>query len=422
MWRAVVAATAGLALASCIYIHARDLGGLPFRSDGFSYYVYLPSWFIFHDPSLAATARDCCGGEFPAWTAVARWPGTRLWVNAHPIGVAVMQAPLFFVAHALTKWTNLPADGFSLYYQHAAGLSGLLATVIGLWVLGRFLCRHFTEPIVAATLIVITFGTNLFHYATFDSLYSHAYSFLLFSALLEVTGRWYDAPNRRMSLLLGAVAGLIILTRHTNALVLILFPLYGLMLRKPFWRHRRWLLEATAVAALVIAPQLAIYYAATGRPLVSSYGDLRFNFASPRIFDVLFSVTKGVFFWSPILLLAVAGLVRLAVTGHSARAFVAPAALFVAVNTYLIASWWDWQFGGSYGHRGFVDSLPLFALGLASAFEWAAARPPAAIGVAVISIAAVSLSVFQMLQYWHGILPFSGVTPDQYRDLFLRWP
>jgi len=35
-----------------------------------------------------------------------------------------MQAPLFVVAHALTRWTNLSPDGFTLYYQHAAGLSG----------------------------------------------------------------------------------------------------------------------------------------------------------------------------------------------------------------------------------------------------------------------------------------------------------
>ncbi|HEX2454570.1 MAG TPA: hypothetical protein VHI99_12775, partial [Vicinamibacterales bacterium] len=51
--------------------------------------------------------------------------------------------------------------------------------------------------------------------------------------------------------------------------------------------------------------------------------------------------------------------------------------IFLTVNTYLIASWWDWQFGGSYGHRGFVDSLPLLAIGLARFFGWSARRPVA---------------------------------------------
>jgi ClpP class serine protease len=53
-----------------------------------------------------------------------------------------------------------------------------------------------------------------------------------------------------------------------------------------------------------IVPQLAIYYQATGRPIVSSYGGLGFNFTSPRLLGVLFSTQKGLFFWCPLLLLA----------------------------------------------------------------------------------------------------------------------
>jgi hypothetical protein len=134
-------------------VYAGGRAGNPIRSDGFSYYVYLPSWFLFHDTTLSAVARDCCGGVFPAYTAIIRWPGTRRWVNAHPIGVAIMQTPMFGVAHALTRWTNLSPDGFSLYYQHAAGLSGLLWIVAGLVVLRRVLRRHFSDTVTAATLL-----------------------------------------------------------------------------------------------------------------------------------------------------------------------------------------------------------------------------------------------------------------------------
>ena len=31
-----------------------------------------------------------------------------------------------------------------------------------------------------------------------------------------------------------------------------------------------------------------------------------------------------------------------------------------------------------------------------------------------------ALSVFQMLQYWHGVLPMSDVTWRQYKALFLK--
>jgi hypothetical protein len=90
------------------------------------------------------------------------------------------------------------------------------------------------------------------------------------------------------------------------------------------------------------------------------------------------------------------------------------------VNTYLIASWWDWQFGDSYGHRGFVESLPIFALGLATVFERLAGRPRWAIALAFLVVPAAGLSLFQMVQYWTGAMPMSSTTWDQYREAFLR--
>ncbi len=417
-----------LCLLGYVFVYASGRAENPIRSDGFSYYVYLPSWFLFHDTTLSAVARDCCGGVYPAYTAIIRWPSTRRWVNAHPIGVAIMQSPLFGVAHALTRWTNLSPDGFTLDHQHAAGLSGLFWILVGLAVLARLLRRHFSDGITAATIATLLLGTNLYHYATFDSSYSHPYSFFLFAAFLDLTERWYASPRARTSLLLGLVAGLIVVTRHTNALVLICFPLHGidsvgaLRARLAFLQQRRGLAAiAVLTAAAVTAPQLAIYYQATGRVLVSSYGDLGFNFTSPRFLQVLFSVQKGLFFWSPLLLGSVVGFVWLARSRDSARAFVLPAALFLTLDTYVMASWWDWQFGGSFGHRGFVDTLPLLAIGMAAFFGRLATHHALRRAITAIVVLAVALNLFQMLQYWNHVLPFSDTTWKQYREVFLRW-
>ena len=425
----MIACAAVLCLAGYAFVYTSGRTGPPIRSDGFSYYVYLPSWFIFHDASLSSVARDCCGGEFPAYTAIIRWPSTRRWVNAHPIGVAVMQTPFFLPAHLLTKWTNLSPDGFTLYYQHAAGLSGLFWMVTGLAVLRRLLLRYFTDRVTAATLATLLLGTNLYHYGTFDSSYSHAYSFCLFAAFLLLVERWHESPGAARAAALGIVSGLIILVRHTNALFLVCLPLYGVTDReslsarlRQLRRDWRLLAPAALVAAAVVSPQLALYYRATGRPIVSAYGSLGFDFGSPRLFGVLFSVQKGVFFWSPVLLLACAGAIWLWRSGHGARRFVAGAALFLLVNTYLIASWWDWQFGGSFGHRGFTDALPAFAIGLAGFYAWAIRRTRTAMAAGLVVAVLVGLSIFQMLQYWHGVLPFSDTSWSQYRAAFLRVP
>ncbi len=424
----VVRAALVLCLAGYVFVYATGRANNPIRSDGYSYYVYLPSWFLFHDTTLSAVARDCCGGVYPAYTAIIRWPSTRQWVNAHPIGVAIMQAPLFGVAHALTRWTNLSPDGFTLYYQHAVGLSGVLWTVAGLSVLSSVLRRHFSDGVVAATVVTILLGTNLYHYATFDSSYSHPYSFFLFAAFLELTERWHAGATVRTSVLLGLVGGMIVLTRHTNALFLIVLPLYGVesiasaRSRLAILKERGPLVAIIlAVTALVVAPQLAIYYAATGRVLVSSYGELGFNFTSPRIVQVLFGIQKGLLFWSPILITSCIGLAWLLKSRHPARVFVVPALLFLCADTYLIASWWDWQFGGSFGHRGFIDAFPLFAIGTAAFFERVAVKPPARRIVTAIVVMLVALNLFQMGQYWNHVLPASDTTWDQYRTIFIRW-
>src|SRR3954447_7599214 len=107
MSKRFLVAAALLCVAAYVFVYATGRADPPVRSDGFSYYVYLPSWFIYGDPTLRAVADDCCGGEYPAFTVITRWPGTGRWVNPHPIGVALFQMPLFFVAHLLSKWSNL---------------------------------------------------------------------------------------------------------------------------------------------------------------------------------------------------------------------------------------------------------------------------------------------------------------------------
>lgn len=427
--RHFVAVTAVAAVAGYIWIYTRLDVPAAIRSDGYSYYVYLPSWFIYKDVSLAALARDWYGGTYPDFTAIRQWPATGRWLNPHPIGVAILMTPFFLAAHALSWWSNFPQDGFSLYYQHGAGLAGLAYLLIGLALLRAILRPRFSSGVVLATLVSITWGTNLFHYGVFDSTFSHAFSFCLICAWLFVVERWWADSTRRRSAALGAIGALLMLTRHTNALFLIVLPLYGVTrwrdLRSrlgELWDRRRGLALAMCVGVAGMMPQLALYKSITGAWAISPYGalDVGFTFARPHIVGVLFSTQKGLFFWSPVLLLAVAGLF---VANRWTRQFTVAAIVLFAVDTYLIASWGDWQFGGSYGHRAFTDGLGLAAPFLGSSFEWAAAREraPRAVGMAVAATCAVLLSIAQMIQYWLRIIPFGNTTWAQYRDVFLRF-
>jgi hypothetical protein len=422
----VAAAAVAAAVAyTALYGH---IHGLPhFQSDGYSYYVYLPSVFIYHDVTLEKLANDWYGGPYPAFTGILRWPTSDRLLNLHPIGTAILMAPFFLVADRLTVWSNLPRDGFSLYYQHGAALAGIAYFLLGLALLRRMLRRQFSDGVVLATLICITWGTNLFHYAVFDGTFSHAYAFFLVCVWLRLVERWWDRPTAVCSLAIGAVAALNVLVRHTNAIFALVLPLYGIvhwsdLAGRALALRDRWrqLALAALAGSVVVAPQLALYKWITGEWFVNAYvtHGMGFTFLSPHLMDVLFSTQKGLFFWSPILLLSVPGVF---LAKGQARAFVWPAIVVFALQAWLIASWVEWQFGSSYGHRGFTDGFALAAPFIASTFAWAASHRKAVPLFAAATAAAVVLSVAQMIQYWIGVLPEANTTWAQYQDLFLRF-
>lgn len=430
--RHVVWAIGLLAVCAYVAIYAIPLAGNPVRADGMSYFVYLPSWVIYGDTTLEAVANRRFGGAFPSESAVTRWPTTGRWSNPHQMGVAVLLLPLYLVGHALTLLTGYPREGWSFFYRHAAGLGGPLYLMAGLWALKRLLDRYMSPAVVLATILTVTFGTNLFHYATFDSLWSHVYSFSLIAWFLWLVDGWERRPSPGRAALIGAALGLVMLVRHSNALLLLFLPLFGVVdaasLRA---RPRALLVRAPQLAvmalaaAVVVSPQLAFYRSSTGAVFVNPYqnvipasGVTVFDFLHPQLAGVLVSVRKGLFFWSPALLLSVVGFFTM--RGRLGD-FRAPSVAVIVTTTFLIASWWDWQFGGSYGHRGFTDLLALFALPLAALYDRTAGRPPLRTAIAVFAGLTVALSIVQMLQYWMGIIPFSHVTWDHYRAFFLKF-
>src|SRR5262249_13575801 len=191
----------------------------------------------------------------------------------------------------------------------------------------------------------------------------------------------------------------------------------------PLWnpqgvRERfRTLLAVVALAVFCVTPQLVIYKLATGSWLVSPYGQLgRFDLTAPHLWSVLFGVTKGLFFWSPVLLLAALGVVFDHPLGGRLRA---AALLTFTVLAYLIASWSDWQFGASFGHRGFTDGLAIAAVFLAVFFDRVQGSRRLLVPVTILATTLTALSSAQMFQYWMGILPNADTTWSQYQALFL---
>lgn len=361
--------------------------GAPIRSDGAGYYAYLPSLVLYADPSFETDARVHYGGEFPHWTYVRRYPPTGRYLNALNIGVSALMLPFFLLGHGLTCWFGWPwggpselamrfaPDGYSFFYQHAAGLSGLVYFLLGLSILKRLLNRQFRDGPVLAALTALLLGTNLCYYAAGDTVTAHPYTFFLAAAMIWLSRAWYEAPARRwVPAVLGVVLMLLVLVRPLNVLFWLWVPLCGLTSvagardRIRFYAgHPASLALMGGTAFLVLLPQLLLWKYASGHFLVKAYQHVgSSSFGAPQILDVLVGLRKGLFLWFPVFALVAAGLFRLRKRApeYSVAVLVLGGVYLLVVSSYNI--WWS---AGGFGNRYVVDVVILAAFPLAAFYD-----------------------------------------------------
>lgn len=334
-------------------------------SDCEGYFAYLPAVFDLHNihalPEGSMNARKNAQGEV---------------VIKYTCGVAYFQLPFFLAAKAYCSWRHWPKeDIYNIHYSRAMACAGYVAAFLGLFFLQRALRRRgFKEPTVLLTLLAILCGTNLFHYATKEMGMSHAYSFMLFAFVAWRLPFFYEKPSWKNAAILGGALGWILLIRPTNALILLFVLLYDvynwpdLRGRLVFWRKNiPKLALAVGVGFLFLVPQLLYWHAMTGEWLRYSYEGEEFIYCkAPKILAVLFDSQNGLFVYSPLVLLALPGMVA----GWRERRADGPANLLIFTwGTYLFASWWAWWFGGAFGHRSYVELYALMAFPLALMLE-----------------------------------------------------
>ena len=422
----VVLAVGALAVCSIVWIYGHDLTrDKPIRSDAIGYYAYLPALFIDRDLTFTTMVASQLDGRAPSAVGIQTISDDtsgRHYVNKYPVGEAVMLLPFFALGHAAALVGGAEADGYSRPYQFAAVLGALVYALLGLLVLGRVLLRSFSSRSVAIALIALTFGSSLFNYITFDAVYSHAFSFFLVALIMRLSiGLLERGAGTASTIALGATIGLLTTVRVTNVAAVVLPALIGTCTwadvrgRAAGVVRRPYRLGAGVVAFLVVlAPQFAYMKVASGSFFFYSYGNEHLELLHPQLLNVLFSVRKGLFFWAPVLVFAVIGVVLLR---RTSPAWFLPATTFLVLTTWLVASWETWWYGDSFGQRAFVDGLPVVALGLCSFLE--SARNTRVTVLAFVCVfAATALTVSTMIGYWKGWIPMDRTNWGTYLDSF----
>jgi hypothetical protein len=261
----------------------------------------------------------------------------------------------------------------------------------------------------------------VFDYATFEPSMSHVYSFFAVALVLRLTLWVWDRPALVGALSLGAALGLVGLIRVTNLTLVVFCLLVGVERLDDLGRRSRALVRRPGLVAagvgaflLTLMPQVAYWHRITGAWITNPYRGAgeHLDMLDPHLIGVLFSVRKGLFFWTPLLVLAVVGLPFLR---RTARPVFLASMAYLAAAVWVVASWSIWWYGVSFGMRALIDEMPVFALGLAALVEvarGAIAGPVLGVALGVTTL----LAIHGMLAYWLYLIPGDLTTFHRYLE------
>ncbi|PKP53103.1 MAG: hypothetical protein CVT92_05900 [Bacteroidetes bacterium HGW-Bacteroidetes-1] len=390
--------------------------------DVIAYYGYLPATFIYKDLSFSFVDEN---PEFFAGRISAQKTPDGGVYQKMTMGLAFLYLPFFLIGHLNATITGAPITGFSEPYMFWLLFSSLVYATMGLLVLRKIMLKFFSDKLTAIVLLAIVAGTNLFYYITLEAAMSHAYNFFLFNLFIWLTIKWYEKPSNTTSICLGLVFGLIGLIRPTNGLILIFFVLYNISTFNHLSSRLRLYLNQwkmisimIVMALLIVIPQFIFWKINTGSWLFYTYGDEGFFFGNPQIIRGLMSYRKGWLLYTPLMIFSLAGIFTLR---KRLPSFFLPTLVFMLANIYVIFSWWDWTYGGSFGSRPMIDSYGLMALSLAAITDSTTRLKEKAVQfMKAVIVVMIFFNIVQMLKYKYNSIHYAFMTKEAYWHSFAR--
>ena len=314
---------------------------------------------------------------------------TGLRYNFGTIGCAILWAPAYAVGDVAARtmqWfgSDVEVDGFSQPYLSAVAYGSAVYAFLAI-AISVAVARRLVGGGVATGLVIWT-GTPLLFYTYVAPGMAHACSAFAVAVFVLVWLRVRRFWSLQGIAALGAVTALMAMVREQD-LLLAVGPLADFIwttvtkVRASGDRIRaaRYWFTAASVGSCVFAfvyiPQAMSYIVLNGRLSPADVVTRKMNWLAPHALQVLFSLEHGLFVWTPLLLVAVGGLLGMAwsvragsADGVDTRRIGLLLCLMVVGQVYITGSVDTWTSAGAFGQRRFVGLTVVWTLGLAALF------------------------------------------------------
>lgn len=385
------------------------------------YYSYLPAIFIYQD--LNFTFFDTIEKKYYSEQNSSDYRNLidGQYVNKYYLGTAILEFPFFVMGHFISYLANEPLDGYSKYYAILINIASICYLLLGLYFLEQILKRfHISKPNIRLIFFVLVFGTNAFVYSTLDAGLSHIYSFACINGFIYGLYLFQDSKKSVYLSIMSILLGFIILLRPINVIFLLGLPFFF----KSFSDFKQTLQEAlqsdlvknVTILLLILSLQLWIYKIQTGHFIIYSYKEEGFNFFKPEILNFLFSYKKGYFLYTPIALIALLGIVP--IYQESKYRFTVLLA-FLTMLIYVLSSWWNWWYGGSFSSRVMLEYSVFIFIPLGMLLK----RITMVVWKRSLTMTLLILTIvcqMQIYQFRYYDIHWENTTKEMYWDNFLR--
>lgn len=392
------------------------------NADGIGYYEYLPSQFIHDDLNRKNVSEKDNPSKYNRVRSFGSYVEHEGYlVNKSPVGTALLQSPFFFVAWSLQPEKS-GLTGYEKPFQQFIFYASIFYLFLMLLFFKAFLSGDIKRWLIHILQLFLVLATSVTHYGFNEAAYSHIYSLFTITMFLFFVKRFFTEKKGTLLLLACAALGLATIVRPTNLLVVLFIPFVlqnttglkeGVITLKQKWKP---LIFGGLIFAGFIIFQMYLWNLQTGSWLVYSYGEEGFNFSSPEIFNVLFSYKKGLFIYTPVLLFVFPALFRLAIKKryYMVLSWVIP----MSIVTYVISSWWCWDYGASFGMRPYIEYYTLFFILFAFALN--DIKPYMQVLFIALAGFTIPVNVIQTYQYEQYILSWQDMNKERYWKVFLK--
>lgn len=388
-------------------------------SDGRGYYAYLPAIFLQKDASFTKTL-EVEGAYLKTDSQYYIFENSKHErFNKFFPGIAVLQAPFFAIACGIEYMRGDEITGYSNTFTNLFYIGHLFYALLGLILFSACIKRLYPTFKNRNLIISLVFiATPLLFYSVETSL-SHSYTFLLYGIFTWLILDLKQKLNFWSFLKLGLVLGIITITRPTNLIILSIAPfLLGSLkstidlLKEIFVKHLAYLFAILIGFFVSFSIQLFVWKWQSGHWFFWPYNGEGLNWFDPMIWETLFSYRTGLFVHTPILFIS--ALASWFIFKENRFQFVIWW-LYFALNTYVIGSWWCWDYETPFGHRPFTEHLFFLVLPLFYLNDW---KPK--IALSIISLCAF-LGIIRYTEYISDYMTNQRFTKENYFRSLAFW-